>query len=69
MSENELEIGTSEKPINYDEITNELDGVDKQAKPGIIYISRIPPGMTPSKVRAIMAQHGEIGRIFLAPAR
>ncbi|TIB80952.1 glycoside hydrolase family 16 protein [Wallemia mellicola] len=25
-------------------------------------------GMTPSKVRAIMAQHGELGRIYLAPA-
>lgn len=37
-------------------------------KTGMIYISRIPPGMTPSKVRAIMAQHGELGRIYLAPA-
>lgn len=49
--------------------TGSIEGTDKtKNKPGMVYISRIPPGMTPSKVRAIMAQHGELGRIYLAPA-
>jgi hypothetical protein len=32
--------------------------------PGIIYISRLPPGMTPQKVRHLMARMGEVGRVF-----
>ncbi|KAJ1035611.1 hypothetical protein NDA18_000388 [Ustilago nuda] len=37
----------------------------KQRKLGIIYISRIPPGMTPAKVRHILSNFGELGRIYL----
>lgn len=36
-----------------------------QARTGIIYISRIPPGMRPTKVRHLMSGFGEIGRIYL----
>ncbi|KZS98099.1 hypothetical protein SISNIDRAFT_405001 [Sistotremastrum niveocremeum HHB9708] len=36
-----------------------------QEKAGIIYISRIPPGMQPAKVRHLMSAYGEIGRVFL----
>lgn len=32
--------------------------------PGIIYISRLPPGMTPHKVKHLMARWGEVGRVF-----
>ena len=39
----------------------------KQQKRGIIYLSRIPPGMTPAKVRHIFSQFGEVGRIYLQP--
>ncbi|KAL4067222.1 hypothetical protein V8B97DRAFT_2025078 [Scleroderma yunnanense] len=35
------------------------------ARTGVIYISRIPPGMRPEKVRHLMSQHGEIGRVYL----
>lgn len=31
----------------------------------IIYISRIPPGMGPSKARHILSQYGKIGRVYL----
>ncbi|PWN31056.1 hypothetical protein BDZ90DRAFT_205408, partial [Jaminaea rosea] len=37
----------------------------KQRKRGIIYISRIPPGMTPPKVRHLLSGFGEVERIFL----
>lgn len=37
----------------------------KQRKLGIIYISRIPHGMTPAKVRHILSNMGELGRIYL----
>ncbi|EJD00862.1 uncharacterized protein FOMMEDRAFT_125338 [Fomitiporia mediterranea MF3/22] len=36
-----------------------------QGRAGVIYISRIPPGMRPTKVRHLMSQHGEVGRVYL----
>jgi hypothetical protein len=38
-----------------------------QDRAGVIYISRIPPGMQPAKVRHFMSAYGEIGRIYLQP--
>ena len=32
--------------------------------PGIIYISRLPPGMTPQKVKHLMSRWGEVGKIY-----
>jgi len=32
---------------------------------GVIYISRIPPGMNPNKVRHLMSAYGEVGRVYL----
>lgn len=36
-----------------------------QERAGVVYISRIPPGMRPTKVRHLMSQYGEIGRVYL----
>lgn len=36
-----------------------------QDRAGVIYISRIPPGMRPTKVRHLMGMHGEVGRVYL----
>lgn len=36
-----------------------------QARAGVIYISRIPPGMRPAKVRHLMSAYGEVGRVYL----
>ncbi|KAF7790870.1 hypothetical protein EIP86_001828 [Pleurotus ostreatoroseus] len=38
-----------------------------QERTGVIYISRIPPGMRPTKVRHLMSQYGEVGRVYLQP--
>lgn len=38
---------------------------EAQEKAGVIYISRIPPGMQPAKVRHLMGQYGEVGRVYL----
>ncbi|GAA5916106.1 hypothetical protein JCM5296_004743, partial [Sporobolomyces johnsonii] len=41
----------------------------KKAKtPGLIYLSRIPPGMGPGKVKHLLSRYGETGRIYLARA-
>ncbi|CAO1626716.1 unnamed protein product [Jaminaea pallidilutea] len=41
----------------------------KQRKRGIIYIGRIPPGMTPPKVRHLLSGFGEVERIYLQDGR
>jgi ESF2/ABP1 family protein len=33
---------------------------------GVVYMSRVPPAMKPQKVRHLLSQFGEIGRIYLA---
>ncbi|KLT42319.1 hypothetical protein CC85DRAFT_296546 [Cutaneotrichosporon oleaginosum] len=40
------------------------DKSKKKKTPGIVYISRLPPGMTPHKVRHLMAKWGEVGRVY-----
>jgi len=36
-----------------------------QDRAGVIYISRIPPGMRPAKVRHLMSSYGDVGRVYL----
>src|SRR6266568_1446302 len=36
-----------------------------QDRAGVIYISRIPPGMQPTKVRHLMRAFGAVGRVYL----
>ncbi|KAH6915505.1 hypothetical protein BKA70DRAFT_1142078 [Coprinopsis sp. MPI-PUGE-AT-0042] len=36
-----------------------------QERAGVIYISRIPPGMRPAKVRHLMSAYGQVGRVYL----
>ncbi|KAM0748289.1 hypothetical protein T439DRAFT_343795 [Meredithblackwellia eburnea MCA 4105] len=46
-------------------------GADPNAKtgskptPGLVYLSRLPPGLGPSKVKHLLSAYGEVGRIFL----
>ena len=40
----------------------------KRTEPGLIYLSRLPPGMGPSKVKHLLQAYGEIGRVFLKRA-
>lgn len=37
----------------------------KERKKGIVYISRIPPGMTPPKVRHLLSGFGDVERVYL----
>ncbi|KAK3398444.1 hypothetical protein B0T20DRAFT_208637 [Sordaria brevicollis] len=36
-------------------------------KSGVVYMSRVPPFMTPAKVRSLLEPYGKMNRIFLAP--
>ena len=35
--------------------------------PGVMYISTIPPGVTPLHLKQVFEKYGEVGRIFLQP--
>ena len=48
----------SEKEL--DEFQREVD------RSGVIYMSRVPPFMKPQKVKHLLGQFGDIGRIYLA---
>eukprot|EP00002_Diphylleia_rotans_P029206 TRINITY_DN5936_c0_g1_i1.p1 TRINITY_DN5936_c0_g1~~TRINITY_DN5936_c0_g1_i1.p1 ORF type:complete len:333 (-),score=118.43 TRINITY_DN5936_c0_g1_i1:161-1159(-) len=39
----------------------------EESRKGIVYLSKIPPYMKPEKLRHLMSQFGQIGRIYLAP--
>ncbi len=61
-----MQAQAEEEAITKPLSTSELEAFNKkQRKLGIIYISRIPPGMTPAKVRHILSNFGELGRIYL----
>jgi len=57
--------GTKEKVVKP--LTPEALAAFKAAKEktGVIYISRIPPGMRPPKVRHLMSQYGVVGKVYL----
>lgn len=59
--------GPSEKAVKP--LTKEELSVFKaaQERTGVVYISRIPPGMRPTKVRHLMSGYGEVGRVYLQP--
>ena len=42
---------------------------DKKKKPGIIYLSSIPPGFNVSCTIAFFSQFGKVGRVFLQPGK
>ena len=50
-----------------DNDTRKSERKKSSVRPGIIYLSRIPPYMKPLKVRQIFSEYGEVGRVFLQP--
>jgi ESF2/ABP1 family protein len=44
-----------------------LKEASKADNRGVCYLSRIPPHMDHVRLRHILAQYGELGRIYLAP--
>lgn len=57
--------GPSEKVVNPLTPEDLAKFKAAQEKTGVVYISRIPPGMRPTKVRHLMSQYGEVGRVYL----
>uniref|UniRef100_A0A1B6LK07 Activator of basal transcription 1 n=1 Tax=Graphocephala atropunctata TaxID=36148 RepID=A0A1B6LK07_9HEMI len=65
---------TSSLEIHSNSENNSLQNVrkikkNKLLKKGIIYVSTLPPFMNVTKITEIMSQYGEVGRVFLQPAK
>lgn len=75
----ELTNGTSEKETKETMKSQKADRKKKKLKEkllkeaskadnrGVCYLSRIPPHMDHVRLRQILSQFGELGRIYLAP--
>ncbi len=48
-----------------DDLFEETPKADDKNK-GIIYLSRIPQGLTPTSLRTILSVYGELGRVYIA---
>lgn len=55
---------TEHQPAPLDHLLAQKNVKKSGPTPGIIYISRLPPGMTPQKVKHLLGSHGEVGRIY-----
>jgi len=69
FDDEETEAGpsTSTSAAKSKSTSTKSKGWSKKRKtliPGIVYISRLPPGMTPQKVKYLMAQWGDVGKIY-----
>jgi ESF2/ABP1 family protein len=53
-----------DKPLLHKNMITTDEAIKKS---GVIYLSRIPPFLKPSKLRSLLAPYGSINRIFLSP--
>eukprot|EP00126_Sphaerothecum_destruens_P003070 Sdes_comp16568_c0_seq1m5879 len=58
-------ISTQKKSLKPLKISQLEEFEQKEKKKGIIYLSRIPPFMKPMKLKHIMKQFGEVGRVYM----
>ena len=47
--------------------SKQTKGSDDKTIPGLVYISNLPPKMTPLYIRQIFSKYGEVGRVYLQP--
>lgn len=61
-------MGSEVEPPSPEDATGTVSRPSgKEDKSGVIYLSRIPPSMTPHEIRGYLEPFGRIGRVYLAP--
>ncbi|KAA8571208.1 hypothetical protein MFRU_075g00040 [Monilinia fructicola] len=60
----ELELPGVSRPLTKKNLVASAAAIKKS---GVVYLSRIPPFMKPTKLRSLLEPFGEINRIFLTP--
>ncbi|KAG8780123.1 RNA-binding ATPase activator esf2 [Ceratobasidium sp. 428] len=63
--EEDMETSVEKRPVKPLSATALAEFEQAQQQAGIIYISRIPPGMRPAKVKHLMSGYGKVGRVYL----
>jgi hypothetical protein len=59
------EDGMSEAESSKAAASSSKSGKKKRKPvPGVIYISRVPPGMTPQKIKYLMGRWGDVGKLY-----
>lgn len=53
------------KKVHKLSLTDTTDFNEQLKRRGVIYIARIPPRMTPTKVKSLLSEFGEVTRVYL----
>lgn len=61
----EKEIPVKKRTVHKLSLQKTEDFNAKLKRRGVIYVARIPPRMTPTKIKTLLRDHGEITRIYL----
>ena len=59
-----LELPGLSKPLSKKNLVATADAIKRS---GVVYLSRVPPFMKPTKLRSLLEPYGVINRIFLSP--
>jgi ESF2/ABP1 family protein len=60
----EHQASLSAKPLTSEKLAKFQSKLDAT---GVVYLSRVPPFMKPTKLRSLLSKYGKLGRIYLAP--
>ncbi|TGO50261.1 hypothetical protein BOTNAR_0399g00080 [Botryotinia narcissicola] len=60
----ELELPGISRPLTKKNLVASAAAIKKS---GVVYLSRIPPFMKPTKLRSLLEPYGDINRIFMTP--
>ena len=62
---NSVPVAKKPRKIHKLSLTETEDFNKKLKKRGCIYVARVPPRMTPTKIKALLSEHAEVTRVYL----
>jgi ESF2/ABP1 family protein len=54
------------KKVHRLSLAKTTDFNEKLGRRGVVYVARVPPRMTPTKVRSLLGEHGAVTRVYLS---
>jgi ESF2/ABP1 family protein len=73
LEDEDLEIDLNEDFPDLEDLQDDEDDEnkdekkEKSSKPGVVYLSRIPPFMSPAQVKTMLSSFGKVSRVYLRP--
>ena len=62
---NDIRISKKPKKIHKLSLTQTEDFNKKLKKRGVMYVARVPPRMTPTKIKSLLSDFAEVTRVYL----